>query len=111
MLLLDNIQDNNIEVKEVKEVKINKQPSISYPSSIDTKLSSDLESVYDNIILANEIIDSNDDLQANEVLKEIINFLKQMNSKLSNLIQETSNDEIMNICLANNDDMQTTFKR
>jgi hypothetical protein len=105
------MQNNNIKVKEAKEVKINKQISISYSSSIDTKLSSDLESVYDNIILANEIIDSNEDLQSNEVLKEIIDFLKLMNSKLSNLIQETSNDEIMNICLANNDDMQTTFKR
>lgn len=93
------------------QVKVNKQPSITYPSSIDTKLSTELELIYENIILANEIIDSNENIQSNDVLKEIIDFLKQMNTKLTNLIQETSNDDIMSICLTNNDDMQNTFKR
>lgn len=67
-----------------------------------------------NINFTNEIIDqtkSKQELKENDTLVDLLKALKEMEEKLINLIQETVNEDILNICLMVNEDMNATFSR
>jgi len=67
-----------------------------------------------NINFTNEIIDtmrSRDDLKGNDTLIDLLKALKEMEPKLFELISDTDNENILNLCLMVNEDMQKTFDR
>jgi hypothetical protein len=75
-----------------------------------------MNSLKGSINLANEIIDNmknTDDLRSEEgqTLFDILKALKEMQGKLEELITSTENEDVLNICLAVNDDMLKTFDR
>lgn len=67
-----------------------------------------------NINFTNEIIDqtkSKQELRENDTLVDLLKALKEMEEKLFKLINETVNEDILNICLMVNEDMNATFAR
>jgi hypothetical protein len=67
-----------------------------------------------NINMVNEILDtlkSRDELRDNETCIEIMKVLKTGAPKLSKLIEDTENDDVMAILLLVNDDLNFTFNR
>ena len=67
-----------------------------------------------NINFTNEIIDTiktKQELKENDTLVDLLKALKEMEEKLVKLIQETVNEDILNMCLMVNEDMNATFAR
>ena len=67
-----------------------------------------------NINFTNEIMDTctcKADVRENETLIDLLKALKEMESKLFELIQSVEEEDIMAICLLVNEDMQKTFQR
>eukprot|EP00357_Protocruzia_adherens_P011590 CAMPEP_0115041390 /NCGR_PEP_ID=MMETSP0216-20121206/45490_1 /TAXON_ID=223996 /ORGANISM="Protocruzia adherens, Strain Boccale" /LENGTH=465 /DNA_ID=CAMNT_0002423001 /DNA_START=54 /DNA_END=1447 /DNA_ORIENTATION=+ len=78
------------------------------------KLVGDLQIVKDNIVLTNQMIDAadpSDDVNTNEVLKELVQTLKGRETKLMNLIASIEEEDVMNFCLNINDDLHVTLER
>ena len=67
-----------------------------------------------NINFCNELLDnsnSQEDLKGNDMLLDLMKALKEMEPKLFELIQSSSNEDIMAILLLVNEDLQKTFGR
>lgn len=67
-----------------------------------------------NINLTNEMIDQSktrEELRANDILIDLLKSMKEQEAMLFGLIEQTENQDILDICLMVNEDMQTTFNR
>lgn len=61
-----------------------------------------------NINFTNELIDNcktREELRGNEILIELLKSLKEMETMLFGLIEQTENQDILDICLIVNEDM------
>ena len=78
------------------------------------KVVSEMNLLKGNINFTNEIMDTctcKADVRENETLIDLLKALKEMESKLFELIQSVEEEDIMAICLLVNEDMQKTFQR
>ena len=78
------------------------------------KVVSEMNLLKGNINFTNEIMDTctcKADVRENETLIDPLKALKEMESKLFELIQSVEEEDIMAICLLVNEDMQKTFQR